>query len=157
MSTAPSRVRRVAKTSKVPHLAVARRQSRPMIKRGTSRRLAPAVIVCAIILAAAVVAVLLSHVVLAQSAFRLDQLRDRTNVALQRHEEFLYKVGRLESPARIERYARQELGMVDPNRIEYVVADVGKRIAEPFRRARGDRGDMSGAASAAGLVEKDSP
>jgi cell division protein FtsL len=154
LTTAPARLRRVPNRSDAARLTVVRRRSRSLIKRGTSRRLAPAVIVCAIILAVAVAAVLLAHVVLAQSAFQLDRLRDRTNAAAQRHEELLYEVGRLESPARIERYARQELGMVDPERVEYVVAAVGQRIAERWA-SEGEEADITRPASAAGLVDED--
>lgn len=110
--------------SSAPRLRVARRKTKKLIKRGNARRIAPAYIVVAIAISAIVAGVLLEQVVLAQSAFKLSAINKRLAVAEARQEELLAEVAQLESPGRIERYARAHLGMVDPTVVEYVVADV---------------------------------
>lgn len=107
-----------------PRLKVARRKSRKLITRGSARRIAPAYIAVAIAVSAIVAGVLLEQVVLAQSAFKLQTINKRLAAAETRQEELLAEVAQLESPGRIERYARNELGMVDPTGVEYIVADV---------------------------------
>ena len=107
-----------------PRLRLARRKTRKLITRGTARRVAPMYIVVAIAISAIVAGVLLEQVVLAQSAFKLSAINKRLSVAEARQEELLAEVAQLESPGRIERYARMQLGMVDPTIVEYVVADV---------------------------------
>ena len=111
-------------SSPAPKLKVVRRKTRKLIKRSGARRFAPTYIVAAIAVAAIVCGVLLEQVVLAQSAFRLTEINKRLATAEARQEELLAEVAELESPGRIERYARTNLGMTDPSTIEYVVADV---------------------------------
>jgi cell division protein FtsB len=106
------------------HLTLVRRRSRKLIRRGESRRLAPTVIAGSILAVALVFGVLLEQVVLAQSAFKLAEIRQRLARAEQTQEELRLSAARLSSPARIERYARDYLGMVDPYRVEYIVADI---------------------------------
>lgn len=79
--------------------------------------------------------VLLEQVVLAQSAFRLERLRERVARAEARHEELLLQAATLESPVRIEAFARNHLGMVDPDpaTVEYVVADIPSRDRVAFQ------------------------
>ena len=107
-----------------PRLRVARRKTKKLITRGTARRVAPMYIAVAIAISAIVAGVLLEQVVLAQSAFKLSAINKRLAVAEAHQEELLAEVAQLESPGRIERYARARLGMVDPTIVEYVVADV---------------------------------
>jgi len=82
------------------------------------------VIVGAIVAVTLVFGVLLEQVVLAQSAFKLAHLRERLVEAEREQEELRLEAARLESPARIERYARDVLGMVDPQQVTYIVADI---------------------------------
>lgn len=123
MSARPS-VQRARAARGGPQLALVRRRSRNLIRRGESRRLAPMVIVGAIVAVTLVFGVLLEQVVLAQSAFKLAHVRDRLVIAERRQEELRLEAARLESPARIERYARDVLGMVDPEQVTYIVADI---------------------------------
>lgn len=81
-------------------------------------------IVVMITIGAIVAGVLLEQVVLAQSAFKLSAINKRLAAAEARQEELLAEVAELESPGRIERYAKTHLGMVEPTVVEYVVADV---------------------------------
>ncbi len=73
-----------------------------------------------------VIAILLMQVVLAQSAFHLADIRADLEAAEERHEVLLLEAAQLDSSARIERYARENLGMVDPapGGIQYIVADI---------------------------------
>ena len=107
-----------------PRLRVARRKKRKLITRGVARRIAPAYIVVAIVISAVVAGVLLEQVALGQSAFKLQTINKRLAAAEARQDELLAEVAQLESPGRIERYARTRLGMIDPTVVEYVVADV---------------------------------
>lgn len=78
--------------------------------------------------AAIIAAILLEQVALAQSAFRLSDLRTQFQEAEPQHEELLLEAAQLDSAARIERYARETLGMVDPDpaSVQYIVANVGR-------------------------------
>lgn len=117
-----------AKTSRLasgrPELKVLRRRGRSLIKRSASRRSAPWLIVGVITVAAIVAGVLLEQVILAQSAFKLEAINKRVVAAESLQEELLAEMAKLESPGRIERYARTRLGMTDPTSVEYIVARV---------------------------------
>ena len=115
-----------ARSQAHPGLRLVRRRSRRLIKRGVERRFAPVVIAVVIFVTAAVFGVLLERVVLSQSAFELARIRERIAKEEARHEELLLEAARLESPARVENYARTALGMVDPTTVEYIVADVSR-------------------------------
>jgi cell division protein FtsB len=82
------------------------------------------VIVGAIVAVALVFGVLLEQVVLAQSAFKLADLRGSLARAERQQEELRLEAARLESPARIERYARDILGLIEPQKVAYIVADI---------------------------------
>jgi hypothetical protein len=56
-------------------------------------------------------------------------------MAEARNEALLLEVTKLQSPSRIERYARSVLGMVEPARIEYIVAAVRSQERKLARRA----------------------
>ena len=107
-----------------PPLGVARRRSRDLTVRTRARRLAPLAIGGVILALAIVFGILLEQVVLAQSAFRLADISKQLTEEQSRHQELLLKAARLESGDRIERIARDRLGMVEPRHTEYVVADI---------------------------------
>ncbi len=117
---APGRAQPAAR----PPLRVVRRRSKGLIQRRGGRKLAPWGIAGVIGVVALIFGILLEQVILAQSAFHLTELRQQIVEVETRHEELLLEAARLESPDRIERYARSVLGMVDPRDHEYVVADV---------------------------------
>jgi len=75
---------------------------------------------------AVIAAILLEQVLLAQSAFHLSDLRKDLQAAEERHEVLLLEAAQLDSSARIERYARQNLGMVEPGPggVQYIVAKI---------------------------------
>lgn len=109
-----------------PDLRVVRkRRSRSLIKRTQARRVS-VYIAGGIIASAIVAAVLLEQVFLAQSAFQLSDLRRDLQTAEEKQEELLLEAAQLDSSARIERYAREVLGMVDPgpSGVQYIVADI---------------------------------
>jgi cell division protein FtsL len=129
MSSRPSRAARKSP----PHLRVVRRKSRKLIVRHPSRRAAPYVIGGAILVLGIVFTVLLEQVVLAQSAFKLAEVRARLVAAETRHHELLLQTAELESTDRIERFARDQLGMVDsdPVSANYIYADIARHAAVP--------------------------
>jgi cell division protein FtsL len=105
-------------------LRVVRRRSRKLIKRKSSRRVAPIAIIAVILSGAIVSGVLLEQVMSAQTAFKLSRLTKATQTAQGKNEELLLEASRLGSPARIERYARTRLGMIDPTNLQYIIANV---------------------------------
>lgn len=151
MSARAAQLRRAVPAAK-SDLRVIRRHGRGLIKRSGSRRSAPWFIVAVITVGALVAGVLLEQVVLAQSAFKLQAIDRRLAQAETRQEELLTKIAELESPGRIERYARTSLGMVDPTTIEYIVARVrmtgtDNRVADALNAAELP---LPGSASAVG-------
>jgi cell division protein FtsB len=116
-----------------PHLKLVRRGSRNLIRRTRSRKVVPVVIVGAIVSVTLVFGILLERVMLSQSAFRLWDVRSELEQQQDLHEELLLEAARLESPGRIEHYARTNLGMVSPGSIEYIVADIPTRDASALR------------------------
>jgi cell division protein FtsB len=124
MSASASTLARHRASSRAPGLRVIRRRSRSLIKRGDARRIAPLYIGAAIVAAAIIAGVLLIQVVLAQSAFQLSTINKKLASAEAQQEQLLAEMAQLESPGRIEHYARDVLGMVDPLQVEYIVARV---------------------------------
>lgn len=94
------------------------------VSAGTRVRRRAAMIAVVVCVVTIVFGVLLERVVLAQSAFKLAQIRDQLVAAEERQEELLLEASRLASPDRIEYFARSALGMVDASIVEYIVADV---------------------------------
>lgn len=115
-------------------LRVVRRKKLKLIERVGMSRMIPYIIGAAIALAAVVFAVLLAQVILAQSAFKLADLRKDLLAAETKHEELLLEAAKMESPDRIEAIARDRLGMVRPISVEYIVADVTTKT--PRSRSR---------------------
>ena len=134
MSARASQVKRSAPAAKNADLRVVRRRGRTLIKRSGSRKTAPLVIAGVIAVVAIVAGVLLEQVVLAQSAYKLQAINKRLSAAETLQEELLADMALLESPGRIERYARVNLGMVAPTNVEYIVAKIkvgsDNRLAE---------------------------
>jgi cell division protein FtsL len=116
-------------------LRLVRRRSRKLIKRNSSRRVAPLVILAVILSGAIVFGVLLEQVVLAQTAFKLSRLTKATQSAQAKNGELMLRASRLGSPARIERYARTKLGMVDPSSVQYIIARVHPRGGATISRS----------------------
>lgn len=116
-------------------LRVVRRKKLKLIERVGMSAAIPYVIGGVIAIVAVVFAVLLEQVVLGQSAFKLAELRKELVAAEAEHEELLLEVAKMESPDRIERYARINLGMTDPAAVEYIVADLGKEAEEESARS----------------------
>jgi cell division protein FtsL len=128
-----------------------RRRSRSLIRRRPLTRMAPLSALAIVCVTAVVFGVLLEQVILAQSAFELTRIRQRIAAAQAENQELLLQMTELQSPDRLERFAREELGMVDPSRVEYVVADVG--AADPgvavLAPSRGLRASSPATAAAA--------
>ncbi|HEX2239616.1 MAG TPA: cell division protein FtsL [Actinomycetota bacterium] len=122
MSARPAHVAR--EDDRRAQLKVVRRRARHLIKREKPRKVAPVFIAGTICAVAVVFGVLLEQVVLAQSAFKMERLKQRIAVEEAEREELMLEAAMLDSPARIERFAKDVLGMVPPERIEYVVADI---------------------------------
>jgi cell division protein FtsL len=122
-------------------LRVIRRKKLKLIERVGVSRMIPYIIGGAIALAAVVFAVLLAQVILAQSAFKLAELRKDLVAAETQHEELLLQAAKMESPDRIESIARNQLGMIDPNSVEYIVADVSTK--SPHTRSRSGTARMT--------------
>jgi hypothetical protein len=140
MSTRQSALRARGAASERPRLEVVRRRSRSLIERNAPRRFAPVVVVAVILALSAVGGVLLEQVVLAQSAFKMSRLRGELSAAETRHQELLLEATKLESPRRIERFARTELALVEPEAVSYLVSDAalagdGRRVRRSARRA----------------------
>jgi cell division protein FtsL len=136
MSAKVSQLRTEPSGSKPVHLRPVRRCSRSLVRRGRVSRYAPLAVLSTICVAAVVFAVLLEQVILAQSAFKLSRIRQEITSAEAENQELLLEITNLQNPGRVERYAREELGMVEPARLEYIVADVrpaGVRLARAWR------------------------
>jgi cell division protein FtsL len=116
-------------------LRVVRRKKLKLIERAGMSRMIPYVIGVVIAITAVVFAVLLEQVVLAQSAFKLAELRADVKAAETLHEELLLEAAKMESPDRIERFARINLGMTDPTSVEYIVAEVDTRSTRETSRS----------------------
>jgi len=155
MSSSPSRLpARTRKSS--PQLRVVRRKSRKLIVRHGSRRVAPYALGGAMLVLGLIFTVLLEQVVLAQSAFKLAALREELVAAENRSFELQLEVARLESSDRIERFAREELGMVDSDlaSADYIYADITRGSAIPKgQRIAAERNNE--AASAADALSGD--
>lgn len=78
-------------------------------------------VACVVLL---VFAILVERVLLAQSAFELDRLQTKLTAAQNAREVVLLETATLESPARIERYARDTLGMVEAEEPRYIAANL---------------------------------
>jgi cell division protein FtsB len=134
-------------------LRLVRRRKRKLIRRSGSSKIVTIAIATTIGLTGIVAAVLLEQVTLVQSAFKLADLRKDVLQAQDRHEELMLEAANLDSAARIENYARDTLGMVDPapESINYIVADVRGaargRIRIPAPRAAENGAGLAGSSA----------
>ncbi len=161
MSAPRPRKREEAGTATKTELKVVpRRKGKGLIKRTGTRRVSPLTILGGIAIAAVIAAILLEQVVLAQSAFKLTKIRNELTQAEENREVLMLEAAKLDSAARIERYARETLGMIDPEpqNVRYIVADIRSRrddglsvAGEPYRAPR------RAAATAAALGVGDAP
>lgn len=122
--------------------------------------MAPRVIAGAIVALALVFGVLLEQIVLAQSAFRLSEVRERLVVAEEKYEKLMHEAVLLDNPARIERIARQRLGMVEPDPAmqKFVVARIEMREGGPrLARLHDLSAPPDAAAAATGVPDGASP
>jgi cell division protein FtsL len=92
------------------------------------------VVAVVVVVGALIFGVLLEQVVMAQSAFRLTHLTKQTDAAQATHQALLVRWAHLQSQGRIERYARDKLGMVDPapGDIQYIVADLPDDVGQKW-------------------------
>jgi len=75
---------------------------------------------CTTITVALAFGVAISQVIVAQNQDRLDKLNHRVDAAQQRYEKLRYQVAELESPERIVAAAHNRLGMIEPQKVNYV-------------------------------------
>lgn len=134
-----------------PDLRVVRRRRRGLIQRSASRKVTPVVIGGVILVALLIATVLLEQVLMAQSAFKLGEIRRRMDEAETRQQELVLQVTQLENNERIESFARTELGMVETNATtsEYMVAEIDMAPSTRIARGREPEGlDLVGTAAA---------
>lgn len=137
MSARASQVRKTSPPTVGERLRVVRRRKRRTLNRRGGRRVAPALAMAAVLVVTTVFAVLLAQVVLAQSGFKMAKMREQLSKAEERHARLVLSAAKLGSAERIERVAMQDLGMVYPERVEYIVADVrGTNTRRLARRGR---------------------
>lgn len=138
---------------------VSRRKKKGLINRAGTR-LAPLTILAVITIGGIVAGILLEQVVLAQSAFKLTKIRQELTAAEETREVLMLEAAKLDSAARIERYARENLGMVDPepHNVRYIVADIrsGSKAGTAIATSR-FRAPAGVAADAAALGMADTP
>ncbi len=139
---------------------VSRRKKKGLINRAGTR-LAPVTILAVIAIGGIVAGILLEQVVLAQSAFKLTQIRRELAAAEEDREVLMLEAAKLDSAARIERYAREDLGMVDPEpqNVRYIVADIraGTRTGTAVAAGRPYKAPARATAEAAALGMADGP
>ena len=147
MSARQSSVRAPRHKKKDVPLKVVRRNKRGLIMRGSQRRVTPFLVLGGMFVVAVVFAILLAQVVLAQSGFRMAKLREQAVKAEARHAELVMQAAKLGSAERIERVAVEQLGMVHPTRVEYIVADVGSRDSARLAEQPAETVDVAGQAA----------
>ena len=127
MSVRASQLQRKPVPTSRQQLRVVRRKDRRLIKRGAQRRVAPMIVLLTIMFAATVFTVVLEQVMLAQSGFQMSKLRQEISEAESRYGELVLTAAKLGSSERIERVAVERLGMVPPEQVQYIVADLGSK------------------------------
>jgi cell division protein FtsL len=102
-----------------------------------------AAMVCAACVAGAVLGVVALKVQQVRLSYRLDELRTARAQALETNRRLGVELASLSSPARLERRARTELGMIQPSREqvrlarEFVPGGTGAAAAERRTAAAG--------------------
>jgi cell division protein FtsL len=135
-------------------LKVVRRKKKGLIRRSASSKSAPIFVAGVVLVIATISVVLFEQVMLAQTAFKVQQMRQQMVKAEARHAELVLQAARLGSSARIEKVAIHELGMTHPEEIQYVVANI--RTGDP-RLAKGDPQPVLPPSHAAASFGGDSP
>jgi cell division protein FtsL len=133
-------------------LRVVRRKKRGLIKRSNSRKIAPALVLLGILIAATIGTILLEQVVLAQSAFKLSDIRAELERAEEKHSQLLLQAAKLGSSERIKNVAVNDLGMVYPTETGYIVADVHSDWAA---RLAGSPTNATATGAAGGIAAQD--
>lgn len=161
MSALRSRNQSAARRPVKPELKVVSRRKKKNLIRRTGTRVAPLTILAVIAIGGIVAGILLEQVVLAQSAFKLTNIRQELSAAEEDREVLMLEAAKLDSAARIERYARENLGMVDPqpHNVRYIVADIrsGTRTGAMLAADPRFRAPAGAAAEAAALGMADTP
>lgn len=139
MSARSVQVRSAPRTHKAPNrdLKVVRRKRSGLFRKRRTRVVSPALVIGVVLVITTISIVLMEQVMLAQTAFKVQQMRDRMVQAEARHAELVLQAARLGSSERIEQVATSELGMVHPDEVQYVVANVrttGPKLARTSPR-----------------------
>jgi hypothetical protein len=122
----------------VPQRGVARPGERPGERARPRLRVAPAprrhvrlaVALGAVVTVASLFAVVALHALLAQGQFALERLRDDMAAEELRYEQLRLEVAQLASPSQVVAAAR-ELGLVEPDVVEYIDAPEAAPPATP--------------------------
>lgn len=137
-------------------LRVVRSEKKGLIRRRRARRLAPAVAIGAIFVGAAIFTVLIMQVSLAQTGFKMAEMREEILKAEGEHAKLVLKAAKLSSKERIERVAIDRLGLIAPEEVNYIVANVRTRAGDFL--ARTDTPTLlPGSGTAAGELGSDGP
>ena len=144
------------RSAKTDLKVVSRRKKKKGLINRAGTRLAPLTILAVIAIGGIVAGILLEQVVLAQSAFKVTKIRQELTAAEENREVLMLEAAKLESAARIERYARDTLGMVDPapGNVRYIVADIPRmRTGSSLAVGGGIRPQGASAEAALGLAD----
>ncbi len=104
-----------------------RRRPKPTPRRrrqgpAPDRQLRLALLTTAVLTVGTIFGAAAFHVLLVQSQFRLDRLKDAAATEQQRYEHLRLEVARLSAPERIVATAAERLGMVAPPEVAYLPA-----------------------------------
>ncbi len=92
-----------------------------------------------VLVSAALLGVVVTHVALTQNQFRLDSLDGRVASQAAEQQRLRLQVAELESPSRIVQVAEQKLGMVVPSSVTYL-----EPVPAPSRQRVSDRSGARG-------------
>jgi cell division protein FtsL len=144
--TAAKRVERKAPARE--RLKVVERDERKM-----RRRIPWPVVIGLVCVFAVIFGVLIARVVLVKTSFKLQKLQEGLVAAEELHEELLLEAAKMESPERIAREARA-MGMIDPETVNYIVADIPQRSQGRFAPIAAVQPELSRDASVAAVGEE---
>lgn len=123
-------------------------------KQKKSRRRLPWLVIISLVCVFTVIfGVLIARVVLVKTSFKLQKLQTELIAAEELHEELILEAAKMESPARIERVAR-EMGMIEPPTVNYIVADIPRSSQDSFASVGGIEPSPSSDSSVAALGEE---
>lgn len=104
---------------------------------GTKRRTKPkfSLFFMIVLLAAGVVIInLTQRALIAQNALQIERLKGRLKEVTYQNEKLIMETASLKSPERIEKIAREELGMIPPNRLGFIQMPQG--LEEPIKASK---------------------